>query len=274
MSNHLKEIERGERFEFGKNWARFLEKLDDGKIAEAERALRLFLGVSRLENNRFLDLGSGSGLSSLAARRLGAQVTSVDYDPHSVACTRALKKRFFSEDTQWKIFEGSALDASFLHSLGKFEVVYSWGVLHHTGSMWEAIRNASDLVETKGLFYLSIYNDQGAPSKKWLWTKKTYNRLPSWLRFAVLGPSAVRLWGPTTVRDFLRGRPFETWRAYGRQRGMSPWEDVVDWVGGLPFEVAKPEEILDFLRPLGFNLIRLKTCAGGLACNEFLFQKI
>src|SRR5205085_8099773 len=104
--------------------------------------------------------------------------------------------------------------------------------------------------------------------------KEWYNRLPRGLRGLVLWPAAVRLWGPTTVRDALAGHPFQTWRSYERLslRGMSPWRDVVDWVGGLPFEVAKPEEIFSFYRDRGFALQFMRTCGGGLGCNEFVFR--
>src|SRR3954463_3479557 len=145
-ATHLEEVQAGQRFEFGKNWSKFLKRLDSSRIEEAEVSLRQFLSVESLVGKRFLDLGSGSGLFSLAARRLGAEVCSVDYDPQSVACTRYLRETFHNNDKDWQVFEGSALDRPFLAELGKFDVVYSWGVLHHTGSMWEAIRNAAELV--------------------------------------------------------------------------------------------------------------------------------
>jgi 2-polyprenyl-6-hydroxyphenyl methylase/3-demethylubiquinone-9 3-methyltransferase len=272
-SDHSREVQSDTRFEFGKNWNRFLRRLNDQRIAKAEDSLRDFLQVRNLKGLSFLDLGSGSGLFSLAARRLGARVYSVDYDPDSVACTRYLKDRFYQNDDQWTVSEGSALDREFLKRLGSFDIVLSWGVLHHTGSMWEAISNAADCVAAKGRFFVSIYNDQGATSKRWLQIKQIYNKSPSALRFFVLAPCLVRLWGPTTIRDFFRLRPFASWLAYSSQRGMSPWEDVVDWVGGYPFEVAKPEEIIDAVYKKGFTLERLKT-RGGLGCNEFLFRKI
>lgn len=126
-----------------------------------------------------------------------------------------------------------------------------------------------------GRLFIAIYDDQGRASKIWLTAKKAYNALPASLCWLVVYPSLFRLWGPTTLRDFLRGRPFETWRDYGKQstRGMDSWRDVIDWVGGYPFEVAKPEEIFDFHRQRGFVLEKLKTCAGGLGCNEFVFKK-
>src|SRR2546421_6993913 len=130
------EIREGQRFEFGKNWSRFLAILDEQRICEAERSLAKMLGGTNLKGKSFLDIGSGSGLFSLAARRLGAHVHSFDYDPKSVACTRELRQRYFTDDAEWKVEEASALDESYVRALGHFDVVYSWGVLHHTGQMW------------------------------------------------------------------------------------------------------------------------------------------
>src|SRR5213076_551237 len=130
------------RFAFGRNWARFLRHLNEDRILAAETSLCSMLELKSLEGKAFLDIGSGSGLFSLAARRLGARVHSFDYDSQSVACTSELKRRYFADDADWTIEEGSALDADYLKSLGTFDVVYSWGVLHHTGQMWQALENA------------------------------------------------------------------------------------------------------------------------------------
>ena len=222
MSEHALEVERGERFRFGENWRRFLEQLDDRRIAEAERSLTESLAVTSLAGRSFIDVGSGSGLFSLAARRLGARVRSLDYDPQSVACTDELRRRYFPADEAWVVGQGSALDRPYLEDLGQFDVVYSWGVLHHTGDMWQALGNVAHLVRSGGQLLVSIYNDQGAASRRWAWVKRTYNRLPRSLRFLILAPALVVLWGPTTVRDLLRGRPFHTWRSYAAERGMSP----------------------------------------------------
>lgn len=273
MSEKSLGVESGERFEFGENWANFLKLLNPARIQRAEESLRQMLGSPTLAGKRFLDVGSGSGLFSLAARRLGAKVISFDFDQTSVACTRELKRRYFEGDPDWMVTQGSVLDQSFLASLGTFDVVYSWGVLHHTGAMWQALGNVSPLVKQGGALFIAIYNDQGKVSRRWLAVKKLYNRSPRALRPALLAVMCGNLWWRRWTKDLLRLEPFQTWREYGKARGMSPWWDVVDWVGGYPFEVAKPEEIFDFYRARGFELTKLETCGGSLGCNQFVFKK-
>jgi 2-polyprenyl-3-methyl-5-hydroxy-6-metoxy-1,4-benzoquinol methylase len=274
MTSHSNEIASGQRFAFGANWARFLDRLDDTRIAQAEQSLGNMLGTTDFRGRSFLDVGCGSGLFSLAACRMGASVRSFDYDLDSVACAQQLRDGSKTTDAQWKVEEGSVLDGGFMHGLGCYDIVYSWGVLHHTGAMWQALENTVARVAPGGQLFIAIYNDQGRASRWWLRVKVAYNRLPRGLRWLVLWPAAVRLWGPTTLRDLLRGKPGATWRAVKlERRGMDPWRDVVDWVGGLPFEVAKPEQIFDFARRRGFALERLTTCAGGHGCNEFVFRR-
>lgn len=262
------------RFSFGSNWRSFLAVLDEARIARARQSLEALPIRDHLHGKTFLDVGSGSGLFSLAARSLGAHVHSFDLDPESVECTKALRARFFPGDTNWLVETGSALDEQYLSGLGAFDIVYSWGVLHHTGAMWQALESASRLLKPQGWLVVAIYNDQGRASRRWLHIKRLYNWLPPSLRWCVVIPALIRLWGPTILRDLVRGRPLESWRRYGRERGMSPWHDVVDWVGGWPFEVAKPETVFAFFRSRGFTLEYLVTCAGGIGCNEFVFRRI
>lgn len=274
MSQHSTEVAIGERFEFGKNWAWFLQTLNDSKIDEAVASLQKMLETQSLAGKSFLDIGSGSGLFSLAARRMGARVHSFDYDPQSVECTAELRRRYFPDDNSWVVESGSALDVPYLKSLGQFDIVYSWGVLHHTGSMWAALDNAASLVAAGGKLFISIYNDQGTASRRWTKVKKTYNQLPRGFRFMVVWPSFVVTNWRRLVKDFLRGRPFQSIRNYGKNaRGMSFWQDLVDWVGGYPFEVARPEQIFAFYRERGFILTRLVTSGGSMGCNEFVFEK-
>ncbi|WP_181071026.1 class I SAM-dependent methyltransferase [Candidatus Manganitrophus noduliformans] len=270
---HPTEIALGERFEFGENWSRFLAVLDEARIEEAERSLKRMLGLERLSGKRFLDIGSGSGLFSLAARRMGATVHSFDFDPKSVACTQELKRRYCPQEAAWSIEKGSVLDRDYLQSLGKFDVVYSWGVLHHTGAMWQALENAAALVADGGFLFISIYNDQLYKSVLWRKVKQFYCSGP-------LGKGlTVGFFIPYFV---LRGaifdllclkNPLKRYSNYKKERGMARWTDWFDWLGGYPFEVAKPEEIFNFYHQRGYRLQKLKTCGAGLGCNEFVFTK-
>jgi 2-polyprenyl-6-hydroxyphenyl methylase/3-demethylubiquinone-9 3-methyltransferase len=271
-TSHRQEIESGDRFSFGDNWTRFLSVLTEDRIQQAELSLRKMLEMDSLVGKSFIDVGSGSGLFSLAARRLGANVFSFDFDPQSVACTRELRRRYFENDANWSIEEGSVLDPSYIERLGKFDIVYSWGVLHHTGKMWDALQNVAPLVADDGRLFIALYNDQGGASIRWKKLKKLYNSFRI-LRFPLSIYTLFRQWTVTCVKEVSKGQFLRTWRTYRRERGMSPWHDIVDWIGGYPFEVCKPEEVFAFYKARGFSLTALKTCAGGLGCNEFVFHR-
>lgn len=271
-SEHAAEVRAGRRFEFGANWARFLATLNDERIAEAERSLQQWLGVQRLEGLSFLDIGSGSGLFSLAARRLGATVTSFDYDPQSLACTDELRTRYFRDDPTWRTMPGSVLSPEFMATLGTFDVVYSWGVLHHTGSMWPAIDLARTCVRPGGRFFIALYNDQGKLSSFWRAVKRLYcsSVIGRWL---VIGTFIPLFAGINLAADIKNGRnPAAVYRTYIQRRGMSMIHDWVDWLGGYPFEVAGAGEVHTFMRERGFSLERLFTTPS-LGCNEFLFRR-
>lgn len=259
------------RFAFGKNWRSFLDRLDDRRISESTLAIQKSLGVERLDGLRVLDIGSGSGLSSLAFRRLGADVTSFDYDADSVACTQRLRDHFDPGSDAWRVAQGSVLDHAYMASLGTYDIVYAWGVLHHTGDMWDAIDQAARRVKPGGTFVIAIYNDQGWRSRAWYHIKRIY--CSSTLgRAAVIGAfyplfATYALW-----LDVKRGHaPGTHARNYAERRGMSLVHDWKDWLGGYPFEVATPAVMASRLGAGGFTVVR-ETITRGWGCNEFVLS--
>ncbi len=264
---HKNEVSSGDRFKFGENWHNYLKEIDDKKIEAAKSSLKKMLKVEDLNGLRFLDIGSGSGLFSLAARCLGAEVTSFDYDTQSVECTLALKQKFFPLDDNWTVDQGSVLDLHYIKKLGKFDVVYSWGVLHHTGQMWMAIDNAVSTVSEKGKLFLAIYNDEGFISRYWWVIKHIYNRYP-------------RLQTPLKIiyaPYFVGLGTIVMWIKYANRkrtkRGMNLWYDMVDWLGGYPFEVSTPKKMNAVIEQNGFKLINHYYVGFGLGCNEFVYQR-
>jgi 2-polyprenyl-6-hydroxyphenyl methylase/3-demethylubiquinone-9 3-methyltransferase len=268
------------RFAFGRNWRRFVEReLGEEDVAHARESFCALVGVRDLKGLSFLDVGCGSGLSSLVAHQLGAaRLVSFDLDEDSVRCCRDLHERSGAPGT-WQVRTGSILDSDLVSALGTFDMVYAWGVLHHTGRMWDAIDQACRLVAPGGRLVIAIYNHADAiglypdgrfgPSRLWVGLKRAYCRLPSPLQI-LIDWGALGLFVATSLVT-LRS-PRRRLREYRQQRGMSLRTDIRDWLGGYPYEYASVEEVFQYTADRGFALETLRM-HGGLRCNEFVLRR-
>jgi 2-polyprenyl-6-hydroxyphenyl methylase/3-demethylubiquinone-9 3-methyltransferase len=262
-------------FDFGRNWRSFVGGgIEDWRVELAAASLRKALVVADLRGRSFLDVGCGSGLFSVAAVALGARrVVSFDSDAGCVAIAGELRDRRGVDAAVWQIRQGSILDPAFLATLEPADAVYAWGVLHHTGAMWRAIDNAAAMVAPGGKLVLAIYNEVTGPigsSAQWWWIKRLYNRAPTALRrcleYAFIAQRAAR--DLVVLRN-----PMARFRSHARPRGMDYRHDVRDWIGGFPYEYAKPDAVIGHAcGKLGLELVWRETTRGHV-CNELTFRR-
>jgi 2-polyprenyl-3-methyl-5-hydroxy-6-metoxy-1,4-benzoquinol methylase len=261
----------GSRFQFGKNWEQYAGTLTPEMIAKATASFQSFTHRARLDGERFLDIGCGSGLHSLVAQHLGAkEILSFDFDAISVKTTQTLKNQTEPDSKAWKIEQGDVLNLSYITSLGTFDYVYSWGVLHHTGKMWKAIENALLPVRPGGILHLALYNKHWT-SPFWWWIKRVYCASPSLVQKALLkmyvAADYLRVW----IRH--RENPKQMIERYTQNRGMMWYYNLHDWLGGYPYEYASVDEVKNFLAPRGFECVKVDLNTG-TGCSEFLFRRL
>lgn len=251
-------------FDFGTNWEDYsYKRLDVDRLDIAVRSLGELVGRSSLEGCSVLDIGCGSGLFSIAASKMGAEkVVGIDINPLCIEVSERNRDRYHPALILFKNI--SVLDQQGMDSLGKFDLVYAWGSLHHTGAMWEAIKAAAERVTETGIFVLAIYNHHFT-SPVWQIIKNFYNQLPDFGRtiMAVLFTPAI-----FTAKLLVTGQ-----NPLNKERGMDFWFDVIDWIGGFPYEYASPENVDAYVRQLGFRKIRFKAALVPTGCNEFVFVK-
>lgn len=261
------------RFGFGKNWQKFIENnFDEERIEISRRHILGFLKMNSLEGKYFLDVGCGSGLHSLAALRAGAEkIVSFDLDMASVATAKKLWE-FSGSPKHWTVLQGSILDQNLIAKVEPADIVYSWGVLHHTGDMWKAIENTASLLKGDSLLYMALYDYDAfidPPPEFWLAVKKRYNE------GAPLTKRWIELW---YIWRFILGyRPYYLPRyiqrmiKYRQSRGMALYTDIKDWLGGWPMEFAKTDDVKHFCKEkLELELVNIST---GEANSEYLFKR-
>lgn len=262
------------QFDFGQNWADFSANAATPQRAGAARAeFEALLSGIPLAGRTFLDIGFGQGFSLLSARALGARVAGCDINPkcHEViARNRALFPA--AGEAPIPLHVGSILDASTVVALrampeagdAGFDVVHSWGVLHHTGDMRLALAHAASLVRPGGHFVVAIYNRHWS-SLPWLAIKWAYVHSPRIIQRAMVGALYPVIW----LAKLLVTRKDPR----SQERGMDFYYDVVDWVGGYPYEYATIAEVEASCAPLGLEPVRSIPARVPTGCNELIFRK-
>jgi len=268
-------LDRESHFAFGENWCAFAELVTEEHISNAVASLEHLLPCAQLEGRRMLDIGCGSGLSMLSALRLGAaHVEGVDIDPSSVRAAKALLSRFYAGGP-WHVEECSVFDLpkKLAHS---YDIVHSWGVLHHTGAMWQAIDVACSLVAPQGLLCIALYRKTPV-CRFWKAEKWVYTNAPGWVQAVIRGMFK----GAFVCGLLMTARtPRKYFDEYKTTRGMDWHHDVHDWLGGFPYESVAPLEIIKFLEVRGFliekSFIKKPAAFGlfGSSCNEFVARKL
>lgn len=254
------------QFDFGSNWQAFSgQRVDNQRLTLATRSLQSLLQRDTLRGLSFLDVGCGSGLFSIAAHQLGAsRVVGIDINPRCIVVSQDNRDRL-APKAPIVFQELSALAPASLRSLGLFDVVYAWGSLHHTGAMWDSIRNVAKQVSPGETLVLAIYNKH-ITSPLWKRIKWFYNQLPSFAQRLM----TILFAGIIYLVKFMvtRRNPLD------KKRGMDFWYDVIDWIGGYPYEYATHHEVESFMRRNGFAIRQYIPAQVPTGCNEFVFQRI
>ena len=252
-------------FDFGKNWERYSDFLTTEQLQTAQKSLSENLGPDGLRNKSFIDIGCGSGIFSICAGLLGSKrVVGMDVNDKCVEISRKNSERFINRETKPEFIQESILNREGINKLGRFDVVYAWGSLHHTGDMKKAIEISSQLVNSGGIFWLAIYNKHFS-SPLWKRIKYFYNHAGIPVRKMMV----YFFLGVIFIAKFLV--TFKN--PLAKERGMDFFYDVVDWVGGYPYEYASTGEIVSQVEELGFRTLKVVPAEVPTGCNEYLFLK-
>jgi 2-polyprenyl-6-hydroxyphenyl methylase/3-demethylubiquinone-9 3-methyltransferase len=261
-------------YSFGKNWLEYSQSINSIHVDHVTSDLSRLLNLKDLTQKSVLDIGCGSGVHDVGFYQLGCRnLTAIDYDQDCITATNQTLEKF-CPGSGYKILQGDILSSK-TQSLGKFDIVYSWGVLHHTGNLLEAICKASTLVAREGHLAIALYR-KTLMCGFWKAEKRLYSRLPRiFQRFLELiyisfFSIALLFTQKTSITNYIE--------SYSSKRGMNFFADVKDWLGGYPYESISPHELRKLMSSLGFRQVyslegNSRIGIFGSGCDEFLFQK-
>jgi 2-polyprenyl-6-hydroxyphenyl methylase/3-demethylubiquinone-9 3-methyltransferase len=233
------------RFAFGKNWLSYTKRsLNGPRLTKAVEAFeRLFAGIE-LKGRSFLDVGFGQGLTTAIAASKGCKVMAIDIDPDNIKALQTTAEALGLDPSLIQVQVASILDESLVARYqDHFDIVHSWGVLHHTGQMETAIANTCRMVRRGGYLIIAIYNRHWS-SPFWKGVKYTYNICP----------------GPIQRLMVLVFYPIvytAKWLVTGKD----------------PYEYASIDQVRQMVEPYGFTAVRIRPAGVPTGCNEFIFRR-
>lgn len=267
----LKNLEN--HFDFGKNWREYSQKINEDRLRIAELSLTKFFHKEGIKGKTFIDIGCGSGLFSIAALRQGCKnLLAIDIDPICVSITKNNIKKYWNEPN-WHCKVKSVFDLD-KNEIGEFDLVYSWGVLHHTGSMLEAIESASQLIDKEGKMLLGLYQ-KTILCPFWVLEKKIYHRSSSSTQ-KMIRELFYKLFSFLSLFQYRHINKII--HKHKQKRGMDYFCDLHDWLGGYPYESISPKSFNDFISTIGLKIQKQSICNEGFGLtgsgvNEYLVYK-
>jgi 2-polyprenyl-3-methyl-5-hydroxy-6-metoxy-1,4-benzoquinol methylase len=257
-------------FDFGKNWVSYAKKgLTPDRFAAAQNEMKLLMADIPLAGKSFLDIGFGQGLSLFAAQEAGAQVCGCDSNPLCGDALRVTASKI-GATPDFPVVIGSILSEQTCDSLRAlspaadrlFDIVLAWGVLHHTGNLAKAFAHAVSLTRKNGYLIVALYNRHWS-SPAWNIVKHCYCASPSIIQRLMVGIGAIIIAAAKLL--VTRQNPFK------QQRGMSFSHNVVDWIGGYPYEYASIDEVIAMGARQGCTCSKVVKAQVPTGCNEFIF---
>ena len=124
------------------------------KRYRAEPHILDFAGFHLWRGRRVLEIGCGIGTDAEQFARHGAEYVGIDISQESLDICR---QRFGVYELHGEFHQGSVDDLTFLQSLGQFDLVYSYGVLHHFPGMGLHLQNIANILPQQGELRFMVY---------------------------------------------------------------------------------------------------------------------
>ena len=166
-----------------------------------------FANFSKWEGKKVLEIGCGIGTDTINFARAGAKVTAIEYSEESL---KIAKQRAEVFNLPIKFYHADAENLSKTVPVERYDLVYSFGVLHHTPHPEQAISELKKYMDMHSVFKLMVYNRN---SYKTWWIILKYGMGQFWKKDQLIAKySEAKTGSPVTysytknsIHGFLNG---------------------------------------------------------------------